>query len=35
VLLGKHDELGWKIYFQGRDCDEMCKSLLFFDQLKD
>jgi superkiller protein 3 len=26
VLLRKRDELGWKVYFQGRDCYEMCKT---------
>jgi len=29
VLLKKRDELGWKIYFQGRDCYEMCKQSMF------
>ena len=35
VLLRKRDELGWKIYFQGRDCDEICKLLLFLQNVGD
>jgi len=25
VLLHKPDELGWKLYFEGKDCEEICK----------
>ena len=25
VLLNTPDELGWKIFFEGRDCEDMCK----------
>jgi superkiller protein 3 len=29
VLLNTPDELGWKIFFEGRDCEDMCKLPLF------
>ena len=29
VLLNTPDKLGWKIFFEGRDCEDMCKLPLF------
>ncbi len=29
VLLHKPDELGWKLYFEGKDCEEICKFLFY------
>ena len=29
ILLNTPDELCWKIFFEGRDCEDMCKLLLF------